>query len=181
MIHVYHGDGKGKTTAAMGLVLRAAAAGWRVVVVQFLKGRRSGEAAAMDGLPGVTVLRGKSSPKFSFQMDDEERAHAYKAHTENLRQARGLVEEGSCELLVLDEALGALAKGLLDEDEVRELLACAVSDGSDRSEGDGELELVVTGRGLPDFIEEAADYITEMKCVRHPYQRGIKARKGVEY
>lgn len=171
MIHVYCGEGKGKTSAAMGLALRGINAGWKVVIVQFLKGSESGEIAVLKNLPNVTVLRGKQSSKFSFQMNEAELAAARVIHDENLAQALTLVEGGACNMLILDESLGALSKDLLDEETLRSLLV---------NRGD-ELEIVLTGRGVPPFVEDAADYITEMKCQRHPYEEGVAARKGVEF
>lgn len=171
MIHAYYGTGKGKTTAAMGLVLRALGAGWSVVVVQFLKGGSSGEISLLETLPSVKVLRGKNSKKFSFQMTQQERILAREAHEENLAEARRLVAANEVDMLVLDEALGALEKGLLSESSIRALL----------DEKPQNMELIFTGRVLPDYIAEKADYLTEMVEKRHPYQRGVTSRKGVEF
>ena len=181
MLHAYWGDGKGKTCAAMGLVVRAAAAGWRVVVVQFLKDGSSSEISLLKGLPGVeAVLSDGALAKFTFRMSDGEKAASRALHDDNLRRAFGLVSvpaggTAACEgsLLVLDEVLDALRAGLLDEGLLREVLAWAA--GADRCEA------VVTGHSLPDFVAEAADYLTRFSCERHPYQRGIAAREGIEY
>mgnify|MGYP002772883431 FL=1 len=181
MLHAYWGDGKGKTCAAMGLVVRAAAAGWRVVVVQFLKDGSSSEISLLKGLPGVeAVLSDGALAKFTFRMSDEEKAASRALHDDNLRRAFELVSvpaEGpaACEgsLLVLDEALDALRAGLLDESLLRSVMAWAA--GADRC------EVVVTGHSLPDFVAEAADYLTRFSCERHPYQRGVAARRGIEY
>ena len=181
MLHAYWGDGKGKTCAAMGLVVRAAAAGWRVVVMQFLKDGSSSEISLLKGLPGVeAVLSDGALAKFTFRMSDEEKAASRALHDDNLRRAFELVSvpaEGpaACEgsLLVLDEALDALRAGLLDESLLRSVMAWAA--GADRC------EVVVTGHSLPDFVAEAADYLTRFSCERHPYQRGVAARRGIEY
>lgn len=181
MLHAYWGDGKGKTCAAMGLVVRAAAAGWRVVVVQFLKDGSSSEISLLKGLPGVeAVLSDGALAKFTFRMSDEEKAASRALHDDNLRRAFGLVSvpaggAAACEgsLLVLDEALDALRAGLLDESLLREVLAWAA--GADCCEA------VVTGHSLPDFVAEAADYLTRFSCECHPYQRGVAARRGIEY
>ena len=181
MLHAYWGDGKGKTCAAMGLVVRAAAAGWRVVVVQFLKDGSSSEISLLKGLPGVeAVLSDGALAKFTFRMSDEEKVASRALHDDNLRHAFELVSvpgEGpaACEgsLLVLDEVLDALRAGLLDEGLLREAMAWAA--GADRC------ETVVTGHSLPDFVAEAADYLTRFSCERHPYQRGVAAREGIEY
>ena len=152
MIHVYHGDGKGKTTAAMGLALRMLAAGRRVVVVQFLKDGESGEVRLLAEHFGVPVFAGKASDKFTWSMTSEELA-------------------ATRELLVLDEALDALSKGLVDEALVDRAL-----DMSARG-----VEVALTGRAPSRKIVEKADYITEMRCEKHPYEQGICAREGVEY
>ena len=166
LVHLYWGEGKGKTTAAMGLTLRALGAGRRVVIVQFLKGRQTGEIPLLEQL-GARVLRGKAGQKFSFQMGEEERAETRALQTENLRRAL----ECDADLLVLDEACAAWQKDLVD----RELLQRAVLD---RPQG---REVVLTGRNPPDWMREAADYSTEMKCHRHPFEKGIPAREGVEF
>ena len=179
MLHAYWGDGKGKTCAAMGLVVRAAAAGWRVVVVQFLKDGSSSEISLLKGLPGVeAVLSDGALAKFTFRMSDEEKAASRVLHDDNLRRAFELVSvpaEGTaaCEdsLLVLDEALDALSKGLVDEALVDRAL-----DMSARG-----VEVALTGRAPSRKIVEKADYITEMRCEKHPYEQGICAREGVEY
>lgn len=115
MIHVYHGDGKGKTTAAMGLALRMLAAGRRVVVVQFLKDGESGEARLLAEHFGVPVFAGKASDKFTWSMTSEELAATRELHDGNLASALAELEGAQEGLLVLDEALDALSKGLVDE------------------------------------------------------------------
>ena len=115
MIHVYHGDGKGKTTAAMGLALRMLAAGRRVVVVQFLKDGESGEVRLLAEHFGVPVFAGKASDKFTWSMTSEELAATRELHDGNLASALAELEGAQEGLLVLDEALDALSKGLVDE------------------------------------------------------------------
>ena len=164
LVHLYWGAGKGKTTAAMGLALRALGAGRRVAVVQFLKGRDSGEIPLLEGL-GAQVFRGKAGTKFSFQMTGAEKAETRALQTDHLRRALAL----DADLLVLDEACAAWQKDLID----RDLLRAAVLD---RPEG---REVVLTGREPPEWMREAADYVTEMRCHRHPFEQGVPARKGV--
>ncbi len=166
LVHLYWGEGKGKTTAAMGLALRSLGAGRKVVVVQFLKGGPSGEIPLLEQL-GARVFRGKAGQKFTFQMTEAERAETKALQTENLRRALAL----EADLLVLDEACAAWQKDLAD----RELLKQAVLEKPEVQ------EVVLTGREPPDWLWEAADYITEMKCHRHPFEKGISAREGVEF
>ncbi len=148
LIHIYTGPGKGKTTAAVGLAVRAAGRGIPVVFVQLMKNRPTGEVEVLSRLPGVTVLRGKAGAGFSSAMTPEERAR----------------------LLVLDEVMAALKHGLLDREPLQQLL-------DQRPEG---TELVLTGRDAPEWLLERADYITVMEKRRHPYDRGIAARPGIE-
>ena len=157
LIHLYTGDGKGKTTAAMGLALRALGSGLRVTVVQFLKDGRSGELEPLRRL-GATVYTGRPGTKFVFQMNEAEKAEVRALQNAQLAEA-------------LDEACAALRLGMVEEN----LLSRAVLD---RPEG---REVVLTGRDPALWLMETADYITEMRCERHPYQKGIPARKGVEY
>lgn len=171
MIHVYHGDGKGKTTAAMGLALRMLAAGRRVVVVQFLKDGESGEVRLLGEHFGVPVFAGKASDKFTWSMTSEELAATRELHDGNLASALAELEGAQEGLLVLDEALDALSKGLVDEALVDRAL-----DMSARG-----VEVALTGRTPSRKIVEKADYITEMRCEKHPYAQGICAREGVEY
>ena len=166
LVHLYWGEGKGKTTAAMGLALRSLGAGRKVVVVQFLKGGPSGEIPLLEQL-GARVFRGKAGQKFTFQMTEAERAETKALQTEHLRRA--LAREA--DLLGLDEACAAWQKDLAD----RDLLEQAVLEKPEVQ------EVVLTGRNPPDWMGEAADYITEMKCHRHPFEQGIPAREGVEF
>ena len=170
MIHVYHGDGKGKTTAAMGLALRMLAAGRRVVVVQFLKDGESGEVRLLAEHFGVPVFAGKASDKFTWSMTSEELAATRELHDGNLASALAELEGAQEGLLVLDEALDALSKGLVDEALVDRAL-----DMSARG-----VEVALTGRAPSRKIVEKADYITEMRCEK-PLRAGdmCKGRSGV--
>ncbi len=167
MIHLYCGDGKGKTTAAIGLVVRALGRGKKVVLLQFLKSWETGEVLFLQREENLQILRGKDSQKFSFQMTKEEKATLLEAHTQLLREAL----EMPCDMLVLDEAMAAYNLNLLD----KELLQTAVEGwGKDK-------ELVLTGRDPQPFFLERADYVSEMMCRKHPFEAGVPARKGVEF
>lgn len=166
LIHLYWGEGKGKTTAAMGLALRALGNGKRVVIVQFLKGGDSGEIPLLCSL-GATVYRGKSGQKFVYQMSEAEKVQTRDMQTENLRRALA----DAADLLILDEACAANRLDMVEEC----LLKQAVLQKPVKQ------ELVLTGREPADWMREAADYSTEMRCHRHPFEQGIGARKGVEY
>ena len=167
LLHLYYGDGKGKTTAAMGLALRALGSGKRVVIVQFLKGGQSGEIPLLEQL-GATIYRGKAGQKFVFQMNEAEKAATRALQNQNL--AAALAQP--CDLLVLDETLYALKVGILERSEVEELM-----DAARRA----RCHLVLSGRDAPDWLVEAADLVTEMGEIKHPWRAGIKAAPGIEF
>ncbi len=170
MIHVYTGDGKGKTTAAVGLAVRHAGAGKTVLFVQFMKCMPTGELAALGQLSGITVLRNACRHGFSFAMTEEERAMVTASHNANLRRAAEAARTGACSLIVLDEVTSAYALDLIDRAAVDALI-----------DGAAETELVLTGRDPAKHMLDAADYVTQMTLVKHPYTRGVHARKGIEY
>ena len=169
MLHVYCGQGKGKTTAAFGLASRAAGRERRVVIAQFLKSEDSGERRSMEYVPHVLLLPLPEQVKFVFQMNVVERAECESDSHRLLWDAVALAEQTG--LVVLDEALGALETGiLLEEDLLRAL-----------DEMPPECEVVLTGRVAPQSILDRADYVTEMTLRRHPFERGIPAREGIEF
>ena len=165
MLHLYWGNGKGKTTAAMGLALRALGHGRRVVIVQFLKDGTSGEIAPLRAA-GAAVYACPNA-KFTWLMDEADKAAAREASARALGQA--LAEP--FDLLVLDEACAALKSGILDEALLRRAVAFAKNGR----------EVVLTGRDPAPWLQDAADYSTEMRAHRHPYANGVAAREGVEY
>ena len=172
LTHVYFGDGKGKTTAALGLVLRAAGCGLLVVIVQFLKDWKCGELESLSLLPNVTVLRGKASGGvFVHEMSDEQKAETKAIHDRNLGDALDRQKRGQCDMLILDEAIDALKLGVLDS---------VLFEGLINNKPD-MLELVITGHKPDDWILERADYVTEMVKHKHPYDIGVTARRGVEF
>lgn len=166
LVHLYYGQGKGKTSAAVGLAVRALGQGLRVVVVQFLKTGTSGELEPLRRL-GATVYAGQSVAKFTSQMTDAERTQVTTENNERLQEA--LTQP--CDLLILDEVCAARQKGMLDAALARQAVL-------ERPVG---TEVVLTGREPEDWMVEAADYITEMRPHRHPFEQGIPARKGIEY
>lgn len=170
-IHLYYGDGKGKTTAAIGLALRALGWGRRVLLVQFLKGNGSGERASLSIHPGFDALSVPDHIKFASQMGHGERKQAKQLCERLLREAEERCQSGAYDLLLLDEVCAAVSEGFLEESRVRGLM--------DRKPG--ALELVLTGRNPAPSMLQAADYVTEMKNVRHPYAGGLSAREGIEY
>ena len=171
LVHLYHGNGKGKTSAAMGLALRAAGRGRRVLVVQFLKGRPSGEVMALEKMDAVRVLRGKTNQKFVFQMDEVERACERETQQSLFDRAARAAGSGEYGLLVLDEVVDACNTGMVDQATLLAFLQARPQ----------ELEVVMTGREPARKLRAAADYISKIEKEKHPYDQGVPAREGVEY
>ena len=169
LIHIYCGDGKGKTTAAVGLALRSAGAGNRVVFTQFFKDGSSSEIPLLRKIPNVTVLHAKTVGGFWKRMTAEQQAQASRDYTELFRTA--CENAKNADLLVLDEMISACNHGAVSEKAVLEFL---------RNKPE-TLEVVLTGRNPSDALLALADYVTEMKKVKHPFDRGVLARKGIEY
>ncbi|MDR0408992.1 MAG: cob(I)yrinic acid a,c-diamide adenosyltransferase [Spirochaetaceae bacterium] len=167
MIHVYSGDGKGKTTAALGLAVRAAGRGKKVVFAQFIKSMPSGELIPLAKL-GITVIRSELKLGFTFMMDEAEKVLCRREQQRILTAAAGLSKDA--DLIVLDESLDAVKAGVLDEGELRYFIQSFALD----------CELVLTGRPVPEWLAEAADYYSQIKKIKHPFDRGIKARDGIE-
>lgn len=168
MIHIYWGDGKGKTTAAMGLALRMAGRGRPVAIAQFMKGQDSGERAALALLPNVTLLDIPKEVKFSFALTQEEFQAEADRSLRLLEKAAALARRPGWGLLVLDEVCTAVETGLLP---LQAVLNCL----------DIPTEVVLTGHNPHPALLDRADYITRMEKVRHPYDQGISARNGIEF
>ncbi len=169
-VHIYTGEGKGKTTAAAGLAARAAGQGLRVGFFQFLKSGKLGISGEVISLSKLGVLA--VSPPcdgFVWQMDEEALAACKAQQKATFERAVKLAPE--LDLLVLDEAVCALDAGMLDAENVRAFL-------QNRPEG---LEVVLTGRGDITALCDVCDYITEMRPLAHPCEKGVGARRGIEY
>lgn len=168
IVIVYTGDGKGKTTAALGLVFRALGRKLPVAVVQFVKGRwRTGERAFAEGLAGLEFAT--LGEGFAREGDDPD-LHARAARSA-WERARGLLAAGQHRVVVLDELTHVLARGWVECGEVLAALAARASGTT----------VVVTGRDAPAALLEAADLVTEMRAVKHPLERGVRAIAGVDF
>lgn len=170
MIHIYHGNGKGKTTAAVGLAVRAYGAGLEPVVFQFLKNGSSSEIAVLEKL-GIPVSCCTECTKFTFRMNDDEKAAVAERHNIMLAEIKKYISEKRTGPVIMDEFLDAYNSGLIDRKLAEEIIT-----GSDEN-----IEIVLTGRNPADVFLETADYISEISAVRHPYTKGVTARKGIEY
>ena len=169
MVHVYTGDGKGKTTAALGLALRAMGHGLKVYLIQFMKGDPEyGELRAGRRLDGLTI---RQFGRTDFVDRDHPAEEDLALARQGLEHAREIMAAGRCDLMILDEINVALDFGLVPVKSVLELIESKPHD----------MELVLTGRSAPRPIIQAADLVTEMREIKHYYQQGRTARDGIEH
>lgn len=175
LVHIYCGDGKGKTTAALGAAVRAAGRGKRTIIARFLKTDDSGELISLASIPQITILPSNRDFGFSWQMSPETRKTAALHYRDKFVKAWDMAEgEGGTagyDMLVLDEIIGAVNLGFVDE----EALLAALRE---RPEA---LEVILTGRNPSNALCFQADYLTEMKMHKHPFTEGIPSRQGIEY
>jgi cob(I)alamin adenosyltransferase len=171
LIHVYTGDGKGKTTAAIGLAVRASGHDRKVLLLQFLKGASpdSGEIIALEKL-GIKVIRFRDqvSPLFDPDVDISKLKESVKRSVET---AIDEIQSGLYDVVILDEFNNLLGGGLSEMGDVKRIINA-------KPEG---LELVFTGRNAPDELLDLADYVTRVLMVKHPYKNDVRARKGIEF
>jgi cob(I)alamin adenosyltransferase len=168
LVHVYTGDGKGKTTAAIGLGVRAVGAGLRVHMIQFMKGRRYSELDALEKIPGFTVVqfgRDEFVSKKKPEQIDIDLAQKGLAH------AREVLQKNTYDVVILDEINVALDYHLLSLADVLDLINMKPE----------PMELILTGRYAKPEIVQRADLVSEMLEIKHPFQRGIPCRKGIEW
>ncbi len=170
MLHIYCGDGKGKTTAALGLAVRAAGSGMRVHIAQLLKGSDTSELKALRLIPGITVARCERDYGFTFNMSSRDKLELTKCHNSLLADAKRLMEQGT-DMLIIDEFFAAYNYGLLD---------CSIADRLVFGRP-SNAELILTGRNPSEKFIAAADYVSEINAVKHPYSTGTAARRGIEY
>lgn len=169
LIHLYCGDGKGKTSAAAGLALRAAGAGRKVLFTQFLKDGSSSEIGVLKKIENISALLCEKPYGFYANMTAQERIAAKEDYSKLLFEA--LRQSADFDLLVLDEVIPACNRGVVEETKLADFLKTKPE----------HLEVVLTGRDPSEKLAALADYITEMKKIRHPYDKGIAARQGIEF
>lgn len=169
LIHMYYGDGKGKTTCSIGLAIRAAGSGMKVLFVQFMKGRDTSELRILENLENVQIFRNHKDLGFLNTMTLEQQESMKQMHQTTLEQVASIIERGDCDLLVLDELLSAYEYHLIDRDFILKIL------------DERKAEIVVTGVNRIEEILDKADYVTNFKMEKHPYTKGIMARCGIEF
>ncbi len=168
MVHLYTGDGKGKTTAAVGLAVRAVGFGGKVLFIQFLKSGESNEISILESL-GVEVFTNYPFDEFLWNMDNSQLAQCRELQKQCIDKAQDAVASGEYDMIVLDECMGAIQSDMLSIEKLIDVIK--VSD----------TEIVLTGRGMPSEILDKCDYVTEMVKRKHPFERGIQARAGIEF
>lgn len=170
LIHIYKGEGKGKTSAATGLAVRALGRGKKVVFLQFLKGNESGEINTLSKLDGLIMVRNTIDFDFVFKLSDDEKKKLKDMQNHNLKEVIQLVNTGDIDMLVIDELFPAYNLDTIDKELVRNLVLSKPE----------SMELVLTGHEPDEFFITHADYITHMTKERHPYDKGVAARIGIE-
>ncbi len=173
LVHVYTGDGKGKTTAALGLAFRAVGCGFRVVMIQFLKDSPTGELESCQKFGSqFQILRFHEGHKgFFWNMDDSEKREFRQEVCHAFSEAETFLHLGACDMLILDEILGCVQNGFISEEELCRFI----------QKKPEQLELILTGRNAPECVTSLADYVSEICAVKHPMDSGTPARRGIEF
>lgn len=172
LLVVYTGDGKGKTTAALGMCVRAVGYDWNICLIQFIKGSwKYGELKGLKKLEPNVELHVIGEGFVGIIDDDKSFEEHREAAKNGVALALEKLQSNQYQLVILDELNVAASLGLVTQDEMEAILAAR-----------GPLQhLVITGRGATDWLQERADLVTEMKEIKHPYQKGILAQKGVDW
>jgi cob(I)alamin adenosyltransferase len=170
LVHIYTGDGKGKTTAAVGLTVRCAGNGGTVVFCQFLKNNRSSELAILRSVPNIKIVQSDKIFGFYKNLSPEQRAEAAANAEELLKRATAAAISENARLLVLDEIIGAYNHELVNRQTLLDFLQNKPTD----------LEVVLTGRNPAPELIALADYVSNIQKIKHPFDKGIPARPGIE-
>jgi len=171
LIHIYTGDGKGKTTASIGLMVRFLSYGKKVLFVQMQKARPSGEIGFLEKNINIKIMRCTTIKKFIWKMNEEEKKEYIRQHREGFNKAINEIKNNEYDLVVFDEIIGAISQKAIIEKEVIEFL----------THKEDNIEVVLTGRNASKNLIDIADYVSDIKCVKHPFKKGIISRKGVEF
>lgn len=170
-IHIYCGDGKGKTSAAIGLAVRAAGRGRKVLIARFLKTDDSGEVPVLGGIDGITVVPCERTFGFVFRMTEEEKEEAAQYFQARFLNLCEMAVREQYDVVIFDELMASCNYHMVKEADVLQFLR----------QKPEEMEVVMTGRDPSEALVKAADYVSEIHMVRHPFTEGIPAREGIEY
>lgn len=170
LIHIYCGKGKGKTTTGMGLCARAAGYGYKVLIYQFMKDNSTSERNVLGLSDNITILDGLPLEKFSFQMTEEEKTQRRAYYESQFKMVTEKAVAEQYDVLFMDETIYTIGAGLLSEELVLDFL-------KNKPE---HLEVILTGRGPSQAMIDMADYVSEIQKIKHPFDQGHPARKGIE-
>lgn len=170
LIHIYTGDGKGKTTAAIGLAVRCVGSGQKVVFTQLMKGNHSSERNVLEQIEGVYVVPAEKSFGFSWTLSEGGKDEARKAYTQQFQNAIAKAKAENCCMIIFDEVMSAYNNDMIDRAVVLSFL----------KNKPVELEVVLTGRMPEPELVALADYVSEVRKIKHPYDEGVPSRKGIE-
>ncbi|QNO13861.1 cob(I)yrinic acid a,c-diamide adenosyltransferase [Alkalicella caledoniensis] len=170
-VQIYTGDGKGKTTAALGLGFRAVGRGFKVTLLQFLKGMYTGEIESIDHFKDkFTLKRIGETNSFFWTLTQQEQVELSNQCQKEWKEFLSWLEKNPQDVLILDEIMAAMKNGLISQQQVCQFI-------DEKPEG---MEIILTGRDVPPEVSEKADLITEMKKIKHYYDQGVTSRDGIE-
>jgi len=168
LVHIYCGDGKGKTTASIGLSIRSAGSGMKVLFVQFFKNGNSNEIALLKKIDHITCLHSPKTFGRFVNMNDKQKKEAEESYRDLFQEA--IERSAEFDMIVFDELISAYNYNMIDKNLVCEFI-----------KENRKLEIVLTGRNPEIELLNLADYVSEIKKIKHPYDKGEKARKGIEF
>lgn len=172
LIQVYTGDGKGKTTAALGQAVRAVGEGLKVYMVQFLKTDDTGELNTVKKLhPDFQIFRFERKRGFFWTLNESEKAELREDVDKAIDFCKEVMDNNECDILILDEIMAVMTNGIVPVGIVVNMLESKPAN----------MEIILTGRNAPPEISDIADLVTEMKEVKHYFRKGIPQRKGIEF
>lgn len=169
-VQIYTGNGKGKTTAALGQGLRASGRGLHVKMIQFLKGAVTGELYAVEKLDNFSIFRVSENNKLFWLTTHQEKKKMKENTAEIITEIKNWFQRDTCDVLILDEVMAAIRNDVISVDEVIEIIHSRPP----------KTEVILTGRDAPEKLVAIADLISEIKAVKHYYDQGVKARIGIE-
>ena len=170
LVHIYFGDGKGKTTTGMGLCVRAAGYGYRVLIYQFMKNNKTSERNILEKIENVSIVNGLDQEKFIFQMTEQEKKERLAFYNSQFEKVTKKAVEEDFDVLFLDETIYTISAGLLDEKLVLDFL----------KKKPDKLEVILTGNTPSEAMIAAADYVSQIKKIKHPFDEGQASRMGIE-
>lgn len=172
LVHIYTGDGKGKTTSAVGLAIRASGNNLKVLMVQFLKGAETGEIAILKKLePNLKLCRVEEIQDFIWNLNKEQITGLRRSTEVLLQYCFDLISSEEWDMFIMDEVMAAISAGFIKTETIVHFL----------KNRPNKLEVVLTGRNAPQELVDRADYVSDITPVKHPFSKGIRGRRGIEF